>query len=98
MALRPDELAKVGKHLEGKLRACPMCGNDKWEPLEIVGTPVLKRYAPGTYVPGSAAEILGRLYTERSTPSETIPLLLVACTNCFHVVPYAWKLIEAQGA
>ena len=91
MALSDTERQKVEKHLAGKINPCPMCGNDKWELLEIIAPPVQRRA-----VGGVLEEYL--TWGKTAAPAEAVPLLLVACTNCFHVVPYAWRLIERQGA
>jgi hypothetical protein len=90
MALAEVQLLKVNAHLTGKLRACPMCGNDKWGALEIIEPMVQTRFVPGS-ANATFAALTGR-------HPEAVPLLLITCTNCFHVVPYAWRLIEAKGA
>jgi hypothetical protein len=95
LGLTDEEIARVNQHLRGKLRACPMCGNDKWQPLEVVAPPVYVRF-----VPGSAQAVFAKaMYPSMATSkTELVPLLLIACTNCFHVVPYAWQLIDGTGA
>jgi hypothetical protein len=85
MAISPTDQEKIKKHLEGKLKACPMCLTDKWIlESEAVSVPVWEPPLP----PAPGVLVGGRMDLER-----TMPLVAVSCANCRLTLFYPWGSI-----
>lgn len=82
MPLTPEISRIVMQQLGAQIRACTMCGNTAWEATEVI--------APFGFIPPLPS------LTDQ-TPMlgpGVVPLVVVVCTNCFHVVLYSWIQIE----
>jgi hypothetical protein len=95
MPLTPKQAEKVATHLAGQIRACQMCGNPNWEPLDVITAPI---YIPEPQeIPGQTLKgYLTAQYAHREAieKAQAIPFLVLGCTRCFHTVLYAWRPIE----
>lgn len=73
-----------------------MCGNQKWDPLEVIAPTVY--VPPPRATPGQTAHGMMTAqyeYKHALNTAQAMPLLVLGCTKCFHTVLYAWKPIES---
>jgi hypothetical protein len=77
----PDILAKITKHFEGKVRACPMCGATEWH-LESDAYVFMK------WDTTDAKEASGKVDL-----TKVFPVIVVTCGNCALSYSYPLKQI-----